>query len=270
MEEYLYRTKRELTIRNYSRRTIEIYLRYLEKYLIFAGPRMHFPDVGLIKDFLFMRNKNQYAPETINLHLNAIKFFYKSVRGYSYKIKIKFARRNLRLPVVLSRDEVARIISAPENLKHRLILSLAYGSGLRVSEVTNLRIEDIDYEREVIRIMAAKGGKDRLTLLPYKLVEDIRNFSKNRSKRDYLFPGSKGQKLTTRTLQKVFQKAAESAQITKPASFHSLRHSFATHLLENGTNLRTIQVLLGHENIKTTQKYTQISLDTIIAAHSPL
>ncbi|MFA5821081.1 MAG: tyrosine-type recombinase/integrase [Candidatus Gracilibacteria bacterium] len=282
---YLYQTERELVIRNYSPRTRVAYSRCLREYLEFAGSEMHFPNEEMIKDFLFLKKNRNYAPETINLYLNAVKFFYKHVRRCSDKIEVRFARRNRRLPVVLSHDEIMRMIGVLGNLKHRLIISLAYGAGLRVSEVANLRISDLDFENGLIRIVAGKGGKDRVTVLPEKLVGSMRSFVKKREWRGYLFfgrsdfgrgrdgggdgGGSGNKKLTTRTLQKVFKMALDKAGIEKAATFHSLRHSFATHLLENGTNLRFIQELLGHQNIRTTQRYTQVAIGSLRLVESP-
>lgn len=266
---YLDQTERELIIRNYSRRTIKAYLPYLQLYFSFVGPEIHFPNINLIKDYIRLKHSQNYAPETVNLHLNAIKFFYRHVRKCSDKIDIKFARRNFRLPVVLSRDEVLRMISVTDNFKHRLILSLAYGAGLRVSEVSNLRIGDLIFEDGLIAIRSGKGGRDRISLLPEKLSEDMRIFVKNRKTDGPVFSGWAGRKLSTRTLQKIFHKSLKKARITAPATFHSLRHSFATHLLENGTGIRFIQELLGHKNIRTTQKYTHVSRSSLANIQSP-
>ena len=276
-DNYLRQTERELTIRNYSPRTVKSYMFYLKNYFEFAVNDAYFPNVELIKEFLYQKKlNNKYAPETLNLCLNAIKFFYKNVRKCSDRIDIKFARRNLRLPVVLSKEQILSMISVLHNLKHRLIISLAYGAGLRVSEVANLRICDLDFESMLINIRCSKGGKDRITIFPQKLIDDMRTWTKNRQSKDYVFPSAilsknrESKKVTTRTLQKIFQKAKESANIANDSSFHSLRHSFATHLIENGTNLRYIQELLGHHSIKTTQRYTHVTKCGIMNILSPL
>jgi len=285
--DYLRQTERELAIRNYSSRTIKSYLFYLKSYFEFAKNDVYSLNTDLIKEFLYQKKINhKYAPETLNLCLNAIKFFYRNVMKCSDRIDIKFARRNLRLPVVLSRDQILGMLSEIHNFKHRLMISLAYGAGLRVSEIINLRIYDVDFDRGLINIRSAKGGKDRVTVLPEKLVEDIRIWIENRKREDkggcgelghgfaatnvYLFVGYSGKKLTTRTLQKIFQDAKTKARINNLSTFHSLRHSFATHLVENGTDIRYVQELLGHSSIKTTQKYTHVASHRISGIASPL
>lgn len=269
-DNYLRQTEREMTIRNYSLCTQRAYIPYLKAYFEFVGNDAYFPNVELIKEFLYQRKiKNNYAPETLNLCLNAIKFFYKTVRKCSDIIDIKFARRNLRLPVVLSHEQILGMISALRNLKHRLIISLAYGAGLRVGEVCNLRIGDLDFDEMLINIRCAKGGKDRVTVLPERLAEDIRIWTKDRRESDPVFEGRRGKKLTTRTLQKIFESAKIEAKIGGTSTFHSLRHSFATHLIESGTSIRLVQELLGHQNIRTTQRYTHISRGALGTIKSP-
>ena len=296
--EALEKTKRELIIRNYSPKTLKAYSRCLQEYMLFSGDKWRTIDSDAIKDFLFIKKNKGCAPETINLYINSIKFFYRQILKLECKLDVKFARRNIRLPVVLSQEEIFRIISSLQNFKHRLIISLAYGAGLRVSEVCNLCICDIDFANSTIIVRQAKGGKDRVTLLPEKLEEDIRTFIKRPNfwhpygdpnsgdsnalfeathrafrcavnSRIPLFPGRNNKKLTTRTLQKTFENALKKAKIEKPASFHSLRHSFATHLLENGTDIRFIQELLGHRNIRTTQSYTRITATSFRNILSP-
>ena len=270
-DNYLRQTERELAIRNCSPRTIRAYIPYLKAYFEFARDDAYFPNVELIKEFLYQKKlHNNYAPETLNLCLNAIKFFYKNVRKCSDRIDIKFARRNLRLPVVLSREQILSMISALRNFKHRLIISLAYGAGLRVGEVCSLRIVDLNFEGMLINIRCAKGGKDRVTVLPEKLADDVRTWTKNRPEKDYVFEGRRGKKLTTRTLQKIFEMAKTEAKIGGSSTFHSLRHSFATHLIESGTSIRLVQELLGHQNIRTTQRYTHISRGALGTIKSPL
>lgn len=277
---YLSQMERELVIRNYSPRTRKSYLRCIKEYFAFAQNDAYSsnidacsPNIDLIKEFLQQKHLKNYAPETVNLYLNAIKFFYKNIMNCSYRIDIKFARRNFRLPVVLSREQILSTISALENFKHRLIVSLAYGAGLRVSEVVNIRICDLDFQNMLINIRGGKGGRDRVTILPEKLADDIRTFVKNREKMNYVFPGRSAagaKKLTTRTLQKIFNTALQKAGLNSGATFHSLRHSFATHLIENGVNLRYVQELLGHQNIRTTQIYTKVTNSDIKRIASPL
>ena len=156
-----------------------------------------------------------------------------------------------------------------ENEKHRLFLALAYGAGLRISEVVTLKVKDFDLKNLIIHVKQAKGKKDRITIFPDKLKNKISFLIKEKTKNDYLFISERGGKLTTRTLQKVFENGLNKARIKKDASFHSLRHSFATHLLENGTDVRYVQELLGHANIRTTQIYTKVTNPVLKNIKSP-
>ena len=162
------------------------------------------------------------------------------------------------------------LLDVTKNYKHNLLVSLSYGSGLRVSEVIALKIKDIDFDRMTIHIKQAKGQKDRITILPTKLKNDLTNFMRSKSSNDFVFPSERGGKLTTRTVQKVFSSALVKSGIQKDATFHSLRHSFATHLLENGTDIRFVQEILGHANIRTTQRYTHVTNPQLRNIKSPL
>jgi site-specific recombinase XerD len=181
---YLGLLERELKLRNYSIRTIKSYKMAVRDYLKFVFGKISSGDVGdsrkesfghleFIKDFLIFLHDKGYAPQTTNLALNAVKFFYRWVLGSSMKIKIKCAKKNLKLPVVLSRDEIWRVISCIRNLKHKLMISLAYGAGLRVSEVVGLRVRDLMIEQGLICVRGGKGGKDRLTIFPEKLKNEF-------------------------------------------------------------------------------------------------
>ena len=157
-----------------------------------------------------------------------------------------------------------------KNPKHKLILALAYGAGLRVSEIINLRVRDIDLQELTIHPKQAKGKKDRITLLAEGLRPAIKNLTAGKNANDFVFSSERGGRLTTRTAQKIFEKALKKAKIKKKATFHSLRHSFATHLLENGVDIRYVQELLGHQNIRTTQRYTQVTNPKLKNIKSPL
>ncbi len=270
MRQYLEKTEREMRLRNYSHKTIKSYLGCLADYLVVAGINPEKIDLESIKNFLLKKQSNGYAPQTINLYLNAIKFFYRDALKNPQKIDLKFAKRGDRLPIVLSRNEVNQIVESVKNPKHHLMLALAYGAGLRVSEVINLRIRDIDLEELTIHIKQAKGKKDRLTVFPEKLKADIAALIALRDPADFVFISERGGKLTERTAQSVFERASRAANIQKEATFHSLRHSFATHLLENGVDVRYVQELLGHQNIRTTQIYTHVTNPAIRNIKSPL
>lgn len=186
------------------------------------------------------------------------------------RINLKFAKRSKKLPIVLSREEIKSVIDAIRNPKHKLIISLAYGAGLRISEVVNFKVKDINLEELTIHLKNAKGKKDRITIFPEKIKNDLQGLIAGKNLNDYLFESERGGKLTERTAQKVFENALREAGIKKDATFHSLRHSFATHLLENGVDVRYVQELLGHQNVRTTQIYTQVTNPKLKNIKSPL
>lgn len=272
---YLNLLERELKLRNYSVRTIKSYKMATRDYLRFVFGKMYtrnswYDHIELIKDFLIFLHDKGRAPQTTNLCLNAIKFFYREVLKSSMRIKIRCAKKSLKLPVVLSREEIRRVIDVIGNLKHRLMVSLAYGAGLRVSEVVGLKVQDLLIDQGLICVRGGKGGRDRITIFPEKLKSEFELFLKFKNKDNYVFESNRGGKLTSRTAQKVFELGLRKARIERAATFHSLRHSFATHLLEDGVNLRYVQELLGHKNIKTTQLYTMVSTDAVRKIKSPL
>lgn len=270
MQIFINKTEVELKIRNYSPKTIKSYLYCLKEYFAFKKGNIEKLDIENIKKFLLQKQRYNLSPQTINLYLNAIKFFYREVIKTSRKIDLKLAKRDKKLPVVLSRNEIGEAISNISNPKHKLLLALAYGAGLRVSEVVNLKVKDLDLNELTIHLRQAKGKKDRITIFPEKLRTKIQNLIVGKDKNDFVFESERGGRLTTRTAQKVFEKALKKAKIRKDATFHSLRHSFATHLLENGVDIRYVQELLGHQNIRTTQRYTQVTNPSIKNIKSPL
>jgi len=185
--------------------------------------------------------------------------------------KLPRPRKERKLPVVLARQDVIRLLESVANIKHRALLMLAYSAGLRVSEVVKLRPEDIDANRHMIRIPGGKGQKDRYTVLSEVALEVLREYWRVYRPKKWLFPGSKeGSHITTRTAEKILENARKKAGIPKHITIHTLRHSFATHLLESGTDLRYIQELLGHKSSKTTEIYTHVSERDIGRIKSPL
>ena len=277
MQDQLEKTQRELKILNYSPKTIKGYLYGLREYFAYKKSGFEKYDIENIKNFLLYSENKGISAQTRNLFLNAIKFYYRSVVKSSQKIEIRSAKKNKGLPVVLSRNEIEELLRATSNTKHRLLLALSYASGLRVSEIVDLKVQDIDLTELVIHIKEAKGKKDRITIFPKKLTADIQNLIAGKDKNDFVFASERGAtpdnrqgKLTTRTAQKVFENSLKKAKINKDATFHSLRHSFATHLLENGVDIRYVQELLGHQNIRTTQIYTQVTNPKLKNIKSPL
>lgn len=298
---FLEQTLKELRLRNFSRQTVKTYLYCLKDFLRFLASKCCKPQrwmaqqereqqwmmrqkimrqevmrpgitppLYIIKEFLLKKHENNFAPQTINLFLNSIKFFYRDVLKCDRPIDIIYAKRTRRLPTVLSRREISALLHAVKNKKHRLLLALAYGGGLRVSEAVKLKVQDIDWERDFVFVREAKGDHDRITLLPSKIKIELQHFLYGRDKNSYVFESNRGGRLTNRTAQKIFEYARNRANISKNATFHSLRHSFATHLVENGVDIRYVQELLGHRDIKTTQIYTRVSATNLAHIRSPL
>jgi len=261
----------ELKYRNYSPRTQVAYRRCVEAYVRAVAPaRVDVPDSERIKQFLADKKAAGGSAQTVNMYLSAIQFFYRHVAEMPLEVALPRARKTKKLPPVLSRMEVQKIIAAPVNMKHRCLLALAYGAGLRVSEVVALKIQDVDCEQKIVTVRGGKGGKDRLTVLSEKVIPDLRRLIAGRMGEEYVFPSERGGALSTRSAQAVFFAAARAAGVFRPASFHSLRHSFATHLLENGVDVRYVQELLGHSNIRTTQIYTHVTNPQLKNIVSPL
>lgn len=269
MENYIENLDRELRLRNYSRKTRDGYCRCVSEYIAFVGHPLPLRQ-RRIEDFLLSKEEKGLSPQTINLHLNAIKHFYREILGIKQRIEIKFAKRSKKLPVVLSRDEIHAVLKNISNAKHRLLVALAYGAGLRVSEIINLRVADVLLDELTLHIKEAKGKKDRITVISEKLKNDLQSFLAGKQNHESVFASERGGKLSERTAQKAFERALRKAGINKPATFHSLRHSFATHLLENGVDVRYVQELLGHANIRTTQLYTQVTNPKLKNIKSPL
>lgn len=270
MQEQLDKVKLELEIRNYSIKTIKSYLLCLKYYFKYIGKDYLIVNEDNIKQFILELKSLGKAPQTINLYLNAIKFYYREVLKKSQKIEIKYSKKTLKIPVVLARKEIDQIIESISNKKHRLLISLSYSAGLRVSEVINLKVKDIDLESLTIHIKNAKGKKDRLTIFSDKIKPLLEEMIVFKDKNDLVFESERGGQLSERTAQMIFEKALQKLGIKKDASFHSLRHSFATHLLENGVDVRYVQELLGHANIRTTQIYTHVTNPSVKNIKSPL
>lgn len=270
LEELLAKIKIELRLRNFSSKTIKGYLSSLGCYFRYVKVISDQPDVSLIKEYLLKMFDEGRSSITVNAHLSAIKYFYREIAKSHIEIDIRFAKTSSKIPIVLSRDEVGRLISSTNNQKHKVLISLAYAGGFRVSEVVNLRVRDIDLNELTVHVKNAKDVKDRITIFSEKLKNDIREFLVDKKNSDYVFVSERGGKLTERTAQKIFENALKKAKIKKEATFHSLRHSFATHLLENGTDVRYVQELLGHANIRTTQIYTKVTNPSLKRIKSPL
>lgn len=212
---------------------------------------------------------------TYNLHISAIRFFYSHVIREDLSTKIAsslpFKKRPKTIPIVFSREELTRLFSLTENLKHRLILKTGYAFGMRIASVARIRLSDFDWDRNLINIRADKGKKDRQVMLSHNYKQEIQQYIKLYAPRNYLFEGQQPfNHLSTRSIDNIFNAACKRAKTKEGATFHSLRHSFATHLLEQGVDIRVIQELLGHSSIKTTEIYTHVSTFHIRQIINPL
>lgn len=264
--------KKELVSRKYSNRTIKTYIHINREFLRFASKNLSEISDSDIKNYLvFLAEEKQSAASTLNQAINALKFYYGSMLKKRFIYEVKRPKKDKKLPVVLSKEEAAKIISSVDNIKHKAILMLVYSAGLRVGEVVKLKPADIDSKRMLVFIKGAKGRKDRYTMLSETALKILREYWQQYKSGKWLFEGVRdGRYLSTRTVEKILEHACEKANIRKEISVHTLRHSFATHLLEGGTDLRYIQELLGHKDSKTTEIYTHVSTKSIGKIKSPL
>lgn len=262
----------ELKLRGFSRKTIKSYSGHIGRYLEYYPNESHPLKKELIEKYLLnlLENKNS-SHSYVNQAVSAIKFTLKNVVNDDIDIAIKRPKKERKLPEVLSQAEVLKILNALDNKKHRAILFMIYSAGLRVGEVVRLKITDIDSGRMLIHIVQGKGKKDRYTTLSEIALVELRNYAKEYKPETWLFPGESSKEyITERTVQRIFENARIKAGVKKKVSVHSLRHSFATHLLEGGIDLRYIQELLGHASSKTTEIYTHVTQKSIQNIVSPL
>jgi site-specific recombinase XerD len=263
----------ELQRRNYSAGTIGLYLRHVAQ---FAQHFHRSPDQLGAEDIrryqLFLIQEKKLAWSSYNQIVCALRFFYAKTLKRAFLLQdIPFPRQEQRLPLILSQEEVARILTIPPHLKSRALLMTIYAAGLRRSEAARLRVSDIDSARMTITVHQGKGQKDRVVMLSPVLLDTLRQYWRQAKPKQWLFPGeTPDQPISGNDISMVFHNAVRRAGITKKVSPHSLRHSFATHLLESGTDLRTIQILLGHRSLKTTARYLHISQHLVRATASPL
>jgi integrase/recombinase XerD len=268
----------DMRLRKLNPKTQSAYLRSVSNFARYLGRS---PDTATVED---LRNYQLYlvdhgtSPISLNAAITGLKFFFDvTLDRLELMAKMRPVRVPQKLPTVLSRDEVRRLIAAASNLKHQTALSLAYGTGLRASEVVALRVGDIDSQRMILRVEQGKGRKDRYAMLSPVLLERLRvwwRVARAQGKMldgGWLFPGMNPvEPLTTRQLNRVVHAAAAAANIDKRVAMHTLRHSFATHLLEQKVDIRVIQVLLGHKKLDTTALYTQVATDLLHEVVSPL
>jgi len=254
----------ECKLKGYSQKTIDNYLHHIKKFALSGkSPR----------DFLLTLIEKGDSDETVRSASFAIKFYLNTIKKDSSEIQdlldnLPNIKREKKLPVILSKEEIESLISATKNVNHRLVIQIGYSAGLRISEIINLKWQDIDFDRNLIHLKRAKGKKDRIVMLSLKVKEGLMTLTPN--KEGYVFLTNREGKYTQRTIQKIIENAAMKVGIRKSITPHTLRHSFATHLLENGTDIRYIRDLLGHSDISTTLIYTKVSNKNICNIKSPL
>jgi site-specific recombinase XerD len=263
----------DMTLRNLTPQTIRSYVRCAARFARYFNTSP--ADLGpehVRAYLLHLVQERRVSWSHSNQTRCALRFLYRVTLGRDCVVEAIVGSKQPRmLPVVLSLEEVARFFAAITNLKHRAILMTAYAAGLRISEVAQLRVADIDSQRMVIRIRQAKGQKDRYVMLSPRLLAILRQYWNAVRPREYLFPGADPDRpISPNTVRHACQLARASAGLGKPITVHTLRHSFATHLLEAGTDLRTIQILLGHRSLSTTARYTHVATAALPSTHSPL
>src|SRR5580700_7370009 len=263
----------DLRIRNYAPTTVACYIRSVAEFAKhFNKPPDQLGHEEIRSWQLFLLNERRVKLSTYIQAVCALRFFYRNTLNRKIEIdRIPLPRYEKKLPVILSKAEVKALLEAPKNLGHRAILATMYGAGLRVSEVTNLKVQDLDRDRKVIWVRGGKGHKDRQVMLAEPLREVLIAYWRWKRPADWLFPGDKTDcPLATRSVFWICRKAARLAGIAKPVHPHSLRHAFATHLLDDGVNLVVIQALMGHSNLRTTARYLHVAENTIRSTRSPL
>ena len=265
------RYKECLLLKAYSAATAKNYVGCLLPFLYtFRAEKPDGLSKEAIEQYLLELLMRGMAETTVNMHINALKFFFEVVYSKPQEYyNVLRPKRRIQNVTVFSADEVRRILEAISNPKHCAMIMIAYAAGLRVSEIVNLRLQDVDSERMVLHIRQSKGKKDRQVMLSVQLLETLRAYYKCYTPKGYLFEGQEGGPYATRSVQKIIADAKERSGVKRTGSIHALRHSFATHLLEGGTDLRIIQSLLGHNDLKTTLRYTHVSTALISGIVSP-
>lgn len=262
-----------LELKQYSPKTIRTYMKSFAFFLRgFIGLKPSEITKPMIMDWMLRESKKRnWSESNQNTMINAIKFFYEKLlnRPREY-YDLPRPKKPYKLPDILSIEELRTIFKAIDNLKHKAILMASYSSGLRLSETLNLTLSDLDSKRMMIHVRSGKGKKDRYVMLSQVFLDICREYYKRYKPNKYLFEGQVKEKYSERSVQQIVRNASTKAKIRKRVTYHTLRHCFATHLLESGTNLRTIQELLGHSSIKTTEIYTHVTTTDAIRVRSPL
>lgn len=269
-EEFLTKLDVELKISKNSKYTVRNYVCSNKKFL--DGISKNVDEITKDDVKLYISNNlSEKSSTSIILFLSALKYSFENILEKDVTAGIKRPKKEKKIPAVLTKEEIKRLIATLENKKSKLIVSLMYAAGMRVSELASLKIDDLDFEEKTGHIRQAKGKKDRIFNIPDQLLSKLKKWSDKQREfgEDFLFSGQKG-KMSSRNIQKIVSNAAKKAEIKKEVHCHTLRHSFATHLLENGVDIRKIQELLGHADLSTTQIYTHVSTEELKKIKSPL
>lgn len=264
LEFWLKKTKEELDLKGFSPKTKKAYSYHIKDFLNYCNNDFHEKK----KEYILYLISKKLSSESVRLASASIDFFLRNVANLKTE-KISLPIRKKSLPHVLSKDEIVKMINSTFNIKHKLIIELLYSCGLRVSELINLKYEDVDFKNRIIRINKGKGSKDRITIVSSKTLRKLKSFGSVNNLTGKIFLGRNG-KYSVKSVQKVLENAANKSKIKKKVTPHMLRHSFATHLLENGTDLRYIQALLGHARLDTTQIYTRVAKNNLKNIKNPL
>lgn len=261
----------ELKIRGFSERTIKAYIAHNNNFLEFVKKDPNAVIVEDIKAYMaYLTTEKGLKPSSISLAMSALRFLYDEILGKGLFAKIKLPKAEKKLPTVLTKDEIKSLLEAVKNPKHRLLIEFMYSSGLRVSECVGIKIDDIDINEKMGIVRAGKGKKDRNIILSNTLVDHLSSYLANRNDNNLYVFNTKERHISVRQAQRIVNEAAKRAGIKKRVFCHALRSSFATHLLEAGTDIRVIQELLGHSNLATTQRYTKVSREQLKKVRSPL
>ena len=263
--------QREMALRGFAPRTEKVYVAWMRRLVVFSRVPADQLTLSQVRDYLLHLADRRLSSSSMNQAIAASRFFFQQVLHREWEFDVCYQRPPQRVPVILSAEEVRRLLDATPRLRDRAAMEVAYSAGLRLSEVLHLRVSDIDSERMIIRVEQGKGRKDRNVMLAQSLLETLRIYWKRHQPRPWLFPGKDAQQpLSASIIQRAFIAAKRTARIEKAVSFHSLRHAFATHLMESGVGVRTIQVLLGHRSLSTTERYTHVAGDYLRQTQSPL
>ena len=266
--------KEDMQVRNLSPHTQDSYLRQVSQFARYFGKSPDQLGPEHIRTYqIYLTNEKKLAPASIHIAIAALRFFYKVTlkKDWIFQEVLPLPKKPQKLPLILSPEEVRHFLGCVKGLKHRVILTSCYAAGLRISETVHLKPAAIDSKRMVIRVEQGKGQKDRYVMLSAKLLKILRDYWKATRPKDWLFPGDQpGHPISRNTVEHACMKAHQASGLTKPVTPHSLRHAFAVHLLESGTDVRTIQLLLGHCSLATTARYLRIATTKVCATSSPL